>query len=183
MKSIRRSLIMTAALALFALPAPAQQGGQRGPAGRPPTEEQREEVRIKMEAIKISRLTEELKLGEKTAAAFIPAITSLDRQRRSIMRDNRQAMQELRTELSTQRPDEGKMKAIISRIEKNHNEITALRKKELEAARTNLSVEQHARYILFHQKFQQEMRGMVEGARHPRRGGPGKGGGPAPQNP
>jgi hypothetical protein len=47
-----------------------------------------------------------------------------------------------------------------------------------------------ARYILFNQEFQQEMRGMVEGARQPRRGGMGPGpgkaqgkGAPAPQQP
>jgi len=40
-----------------------------------------------------------------------------------------------------------------------------------------------ARYLIFNQEFQQEMRGMMEGARHPRRGGSGKGGGPGPQRP
>ncbi len=193
MNSIGRSMVMAALLAALSLPAFAQQGPARGPAGGPPSEEQREEVRKKMEAIKVSRLTEELKLDEKTAAKFIPVITSLDQKRRSLMQEDRKAMQELRTELNAQRPDERKLKGAIARIEKNHHEIAALQDKEFEAARENLSVSQQARYILFHQEFQREMRGMVEGARGvgPGKGGmgtgqghgPGMGGGPKAGNP
>ncbi len=173
MSSIGRSMFMAALLATLSLPAFAQQGTVRGSAGGPPSEEQREEVRKKMEAVKVSRLTEDLKLDEKTAARFIPVITSLDQKRRSLMRENRQAMQELRAELSAQRPDEGKMKAAISRMEKINREMMSLRDKELDAAKDNLTVTQQARYILFHQEFQREIRGMVEGARG---SGPGKGG-------
>jgi hypothetical protein len=142
-----------------------------------------------MEVVKMSRLTEELKLDEKTAARFIPAITALDQKRRFLMKENRHAMQELRTELNAPQPDEGRMKAAIGRIGKNQREIASLREKELQAARENLSVAQHARYILFNQEFLREMRGMMEGARGsgPGKGvmgpGQGRGQGPKPVNP
>ena len=182
MNIIIRSMATAAVLAVLSLPAFAQQGPPRGPAGGPPSDEQREEIRKKMEAVKMSRLTGELKLDEKTAAKFIPVITALDQKRRSLMKENRHAMQELRTELNAQQPDEGRMKAAISRIEKNHREIASLREKELQAARENLSVAQQARYILFNQEFMREMRGMVEGARGSSTGkggmGPGQGRGP-----
>ncbi|MBS1128688.1 MAG: hypothetical protein H6Q96_1068 [Nitrospirae bacterium] len=74
MNIITRSMATAAVLAALSLPVFAQQGHLRGPAGGPPSDEQREEVRKKMEAIKMSRLTEELKLDEKTAAKFIPVI-------------------------------------------------------------------------------------------------------------
>jgi len=173
MNIIIRSLAMVAVLAALSLPVFAQQGPLRGPAGGPPSDEQREEIRKKMEMVRIVRLTEELKLDETTAAKFIPVITALDQRRRSLMSENRHAMQELRTELSAPQPDEGRMKAVIARIEKNHREIASLREKDLQAARDNLSVSQQARYILFIQEFMREMRGMVEGVRG---SGPGKGG-------
>ena len=173
MNIITRSMATAAVLAVMSLPAFAQQGPQRGPAGGPPSDEQREEIRKKMEVVKMSRLTEELKLDEKTAAKFIPVITALDQKRRSLMNENRHAMQELRTELNAQQPDEGRMRTAISRIEKCQREIASLREKELQAARENLSVAQQARYLLFKQEFMREMRGMVEGARG---SGPGKGG-------
>jgi Spy/CpxP family protein refolding chaperone len=193
MNIITRSMATAAVVAVLSLPVFAQQGPPRGTAGGPPTDAQREEIRKKMEVIRITRLTEELKLDEKTAARFIPAITALDRKRRSLMNENRHAMQELRTELNAQQPDEDKMRTAISRIEKNHREIASLREKELQAARENLSVAQQARYILFKQEFVREMRSMMEGARGsgPGKGGmgpgqgrgPGTGGGPKPVNP
>ena len=173
MNIITRSMATAAVLAVMSLPAFAQQGPQRGSAGGPPSDEQREEIRKKMEVVKMSRLTEELKLDEKTAAKFIPVITALDQKRRVLMNENRHAMQELRTELNAQKPDESRMRTAISRIEKCQREIASLREKELQAARENLSVAQQARYLLFKQEFMREMRGMVEGARG---SGPGKGG-------
>ena len=193
MNIIIRSMAMAAVLAALSLPAFAQQGPLRGPSGGPPSDEQREEVRKKMEVVRISRLTEELKLDEKTAAKFIPVITALDQKRRSLMNEIRHAMQGLRTELNAPQPDESRMRTAIGRIEKNQREISSLREKDLQAARENLSVAQQARYILFNQEFVREMRGMVEGARvsGPGKGGrgagpgraPGVGGGPSPVNP
>jgi Spy/CpxP family protein refolding chaperone len=189
MNIITRSMTTAAVLAVLSLPVSAQQGPLRGPAGGPPSDEQREEIRKKMEVVKMSRLTEELKLDEKTAAKFIPVITALDQKRRSLMNENRHAMQELRTEINAQQPDEGRMKTAIGKIEKNQREIASLREKELKAARESLSVIQQAQYILFNQEFVREMRGMVEGARGsgPGKGGTGHGqgmgGGPKPVNP
>jgi Spy/CpxP family protein refolding chaperone len=166
-------MLMMVVVAGLSLQALAQQGPAGAPPkGGPPSEAQREEVRIKMEAIKVSRLTEELKLDEKTAAKFIPLITALDQKRRALMRENRLTMEELRNQLNAPQPDESKLKAAVGRLEKNHRDIMSLREKEISAARDNLTVIQQARYFLFHQEFQREMRGMVEGAR----GGTGKGG-------
>jgi Spy/CpxP family protein refolding chaperone len=173
MNIITRSLATAAVVAVLSLPAFAQQVPLRGPAGGPPSDEQREEVRKKMEVVRMSRLTEELKLDEKTAARFIPIITALNQKRRALMKENRHAMQELRTELNATQPDEVRMRTAIGRIEKNQREIASLREKELQAARENLSVAQQARYMLFNQEFVREMRGMMEGARG---SGPGKGG-------
>jgi len=181
MRSLARGMIAAVCLTALALPAAAQQGM---PAPRPregrPSDQQREEVRKKMEAIRIARLTETLKLDEKTAAKFIPAITSLDQKRRTLLMENQEILREMRGVLAAQTPDEGKLKAAIGRIEKNQHEILSLRNKEFTAIRDNLTVEQQARYLLFHQEFQREMRGLVEGAT---RGGgrgatPGQGRGP-----
>jgi len=193
MNIITRSMATAAVVAVLSLPAFAQQGPLRGPAGGPPSDEQREEVRKKKEVVRMSRLTEELKLDEKTAARFIPIITALNQKRRALMKENRHAMQELRTEVNATQPDEVRMRTAIGRIEKNQREIASLREKELQAARENLSVAQQARYMLFNQEFVREMRGMMEGARGsgPGKGGmgagqgrgPGMGGGQKPANP
>jgi len=180
MNGIARSVVMTVVLASLALPALAQPGPSGGLKGVPPTDEQREAVRKKMEAVKVARLTEELKLDEKTAAKFIPIISALDQKRRGLMRENRQILKDLRIELGSSQPDEKKLKSAVGRLEKNHRDIMSLRDKEISAVKDNLTMTQQARYFLFHQDFAREMRGMVEGARKGpgQERGPGMGGGP-----
>ena len=186
MEHFMRSMIMLMLLGGLAASAEAQQapGPQGGrPDGGRPTEQQREEVRKKVEAVRLARLTETLQLDEETAAKFIPAITAIEQKRRALMKENHEAIRELKVMLHATPPDEAKLKIAIDAIEKNRHEIFSLRDKEFSAAKDSLTVTQMARYLIFNQEFQQEMRGMMEGARHPRRGGSGKGGGPGPQRP
>jgi len=180
---MNRILINIIMAVLLAGPASSAIAQQRAPGPRMdrPSDEQREAVRKKMDAVRIARLTEALKLDEKTAALFIPAITALEQKRRDLMKENRNIMQEMRLLLQASPPDEGKLKAAINRIGKNRQEIAAQRNKEFEAARKSLTVDQTARYIIFNQEFQQEMRGMLDDARVGRAGhkpdgrGPGQG--------
>ncbi len=186
-----KALTIAAFIVLLAGSAFAQQQPMAGPMGGqhsddkafadagsdsagPPSEERREAVRKKMDAIRIMRLTETLKLDEETAAKFIPLITSLEQKRRDLMRENLQTMRELREYLASRNPDEKKLKSVMEKIEKNHQETMNLRGKEIEAAKDTLTVEQQARYLLFQQDFMREMRGMISGAR----GGMGPGRGP-----
>jgi hypothetical protein len=190
MKRFSRTLAMLALCAGLASGALAQQqapyaqgGGPHkpgfgpggGPSGSRPTEQQREEVRKKVEAVRLARLTEVLQLDERTAAKFIPAITAIDQKRRALMKENQETMRELKIMLHATPPDDAKLKVAISAIDRNRREIVSLLDKEFSAARDSLTVAQMARYLLFNQEFQQEMRGMVEGARTTRRGGMGSG--------
>ncbi len=169
MYRIVRSMIAAAFLTALAASAIAQQQAP-GPRQDRPSAEQREAVIKKMDAIRIARLTETLKLDEKTAAAFIPVITALEQKRRDLMKENQEIMREIRNQLNASPPDEGKLKAFIGKIEKNRQEIANQRNKEFDAARGKLTVVQMARYIIFNQEFQQEMRGMLDEARGGRTG-------------
>jgi Spy/CpxP family protein refolding chaperone len=169
MNRIAGSIIVAAFLAATASGAVAQ---QQTPGLRQEwlTEQQREVVRKKMDAVRIARMTETLKLDEKTAATFIPVITALEQKRRELYKGKHEIMQEMRFLLQASPPDEGKLKAAINRIEKNRQEITALRDKELDAARSHLTIVQAARYIIFSHEFQKEMRGMMDESRGGRTG-------------
>lgn len=184
MERIIRGIITVLFLAATASGAVAQ---QQTPAPRQTPRqdrvaEQREAVIIKMDAVRIARLTETLKLDEKTASAFIPIITALEQKRRGLLKENQEIMREMRLLLNASPPDEAKLKAAISRIDKNRQEIASQRNKEFNAAKSHLTVVQTARYIIFNQEFQQEMRGMLNEARSGRSGKtpPGRGpGGPS----
>ncbi|MDH4162466.1 MAG: hypothetical protein OEW15_07220 [Nitrospirota bacterium] len=191
-RSTQRILALTAVLALSASAVMAE---QRPPAGPPPSVEedpgpdsgpgarQREEARKKIEVIRIARLTEALKLDEKTASRFIPAITALDLKRRSSMMDHRLLIMELRKQLRTSPVDTAKLKETIDRYTSSQRDMMKLRDKELDTAREHLTTEQLARYLLFQQDFMREVREIISGTRGHGMGmgiGPGRGQGRGP---
>lgn|SRR5574341_117540 len=193
-----RLLMLAACLAVFGAPAFAQQGppqgqmggqfdddmdiegaSRRGGPGGPPSEERREEIRRKVEAVRMMRLTEELQLDSQTGMKLAALLGSLDRKRWNLMRESRESMMELQSALKAGKPDERKLKAVLDKLERNHREMTELRDRELKGVKEILSVEQQARYLVFQQDFMREMRGRIAGARGGQgpgmRGGPGQG--------
>src|SRR3990170_3149412 len=113
MKKLIKISILTVVLALLGMPAFAQRqmpgplpDDRRGGGGGPPSGERREEIRKKIEAIRIWRLADELKLDEKTAARFFPVLSSLTQRRHELLRENMETERELRLYLEAGRPDE-----------------------------------------------------------------------------
>jgi Spy/CpxP family protein refolding chaperone len=144
-----------------------------GPGGSEPTEAQWEEVSKKVEAVKIWKLTEALKLDANTSAKLSAFLNPLDQQRQEIAREKMHTLSELRILLQSSKPDEAKLRAAIDKLEKNRRAMQEARSREFSGLKEILTTEQQARYILFQQEFRREMRGMISGARG---GGPGKGG-------
>jgi Spy/CpxP family protein refolding chaperone len=152
--------------------------GQASP-DNSPSPARREEVRKKIEAIRIWRLTEELKLDETTSARLASILSSLDQQRKDIHREQMDRMRELRVLVQASKPDEAKLKTALDKIEHVHNTMQALRNKELASAREILTIEQQARFVLFQMEFMRDMRKMISGAHGNGQGmGPGRGIGP-----
>lgn len=133
--------------------------------GGPPSAERREEVRKKIEAVRIWRLTEELKLDTNSSAKLSSLLSSLDQRRRDTMREQMEAMKDLRHLLKAAKPDEAKIKPLLEKLEKNHREMQELKDQELKGMKDILTIEQQARFLLFQQEFQREMRDMISGAR------------------
>ncbi|HEY6012196.1 MAG TPA: hypothetical protein VIX18_12090 [Nitrospirota bacterium] len=184
MKTIK-VLILAVSLALFAMPALAQRQMQGNPPdpresefapdpgpGNLPSEERRDEIRKKIEAIRIWRLTETLKLDTETSAKLASVLSSLDQKRRDILREQMETMRTLRETLRSAKPDEAKLKPLLERLESNHRAMQELRNREIKDLKEFLTIEQQARFLVFQQEFQREMRGIIEGARG---GGQGKG--------
>jgi Spy/CpxP family protein refolding chaperone len=190
---IPQILILTIALTLTGMPAfaqrqmsgpmadePQREAGAFPPErqGGPPSEERREEVRKKIEAVRIWRLTEELKLDTDSSAKLSSLLSSLNLKRRNTMREQMEAMRDLRSLLRTAKPDEAKIKALLEKLEKNRHEMQGLKDQELKGLKDILTIEQQARFLIFQHEFQREMRDMISGARGKGPGGPGRRGGP-----
>jgi Spy/CpxP family protein refolding chaperone len=128
-------------------------------------EKKREDVLKKIEAVRIWRLTEELKLDQATAAKLSAFLSSFDQQRKTILREQVTTMRDLRRAVSASKPDEAKLKAALEKLEKNHYAMQGLKEKEFSGLKDILTPEQQARFALFQEKFRHEMRKMLEGAR------------------
>jgi Spy/CpxP family protein refolding chaperone len=186
MKAFRCFILLMSAAILFTT-APcafAQQGplggrdgdmmGYENPPGRggAMSEQKREELRKKIEAVRIWRLTETLKLDAATSAKLSSLLSSYDQQRKNIMREQMETMKTLRRALKTSKPDEAKLKAALEKLVQNRHAMDELRDREISGMKEILTIEQQARFVLFQQEFRREMLGMIAGARE---GGPGPG--------
>jgi Spy/CpxP family protein refolding chaperone len=172
------SLLTASATLSFAQQAagPAVPGGQHNDAREAdnPTlrgrdgdlsEKKRKELRKKVDAVRIWKLTEELKLDADASAKLSALLSSLDQKRMDIQREQRESLRSLRQSLQSPTPSESKVKSDLEKLEKNHHAMEELRSKEMNGLKKVLTVEQQARYLLFQQEFRNEMRGMIEGAR------------------
>jgi len=148
-----------------------QNSGQPGQSG-PMSEEKREEVRKKINAVRIWRLTEALKLDANTSAKLSSLLSAIDRQRRDIHREQTGTISILRFVVRAPKPDESKIKTYLDKLEKNHHAMQELANSERSGLKSILTIEQQARYVVFQHEFMSEMRGMIGGAH----GNPGKGG-------
>jgi Spy/CpxP family protein refolding chaperone len=181
-KKMRTKVFLTA-MVLFVAAATtsfAQQGPPGGTRyenpdarGDAPAEEKRAEIRKKIEAVRIWRLTDELNLDAPTSAKLASFLNTMDRQRMEIAREQRMTMKELRRLLNSPKPDEPRLKVALNKLEKSHHDVQLLRDKELSGLKDILTIEQQARYLIFQQEFQREIRQMIAGARW----GSGPGGG------
>jgi Spy/CpxP family protein refolding chaperone len=185
-KALRIFILITSTAVLFA--AATDAFAQQGPAGsrdedmtgfgNPPrrgnamSEQKREELRKKIEAVRIWRLTETLKLDAATSAKLAPLLNAYDQQRKDIMREQMETMKELRHALKTSKPDETKLKTALEKLVRNRHAMDELRDKEINGMKEILTIEQQARFVLFQHEFRREMLGMIAGARE---GGPGPG--------
>ena len=167
-------------------PASSQPGGQNndtmdagnpGQPGRggPMSEEKREEVRKKIDAVRIWRLTETLKLDSGTSAKLSSLLSSVDHQRRNIVREQTGTINILKLAVQSPKPDESKIKISLEKLEKNRHAMQELSNSEMSELKKILTIEQQARYVVFQHDFNHEMRGMIRSAY----GNPGAGSGAA----
>jgi hypothetical protein len=137
--------------------------------GEPLSDERRAEIRRKIETVRIWRLTEELKLDANTSAKLSSVLSSLDRQRRAIQREQMGTLNTLRRSLNSPKPEESYIKSDLDKLERNYHAMQRLKDDEMRSLKSLLTVEQQARYVIFQQEFMREMRGMIHDARGNRR--------------
>jgi len=130
------------------------------------SEEQREEIRKKIETIRIWRLTEKLKLDATTSARLASLLSSFSQQRQGIIQEQMTTMREMRVLLKAPKIDETRIKVALEKLQKNQHTMQELREKEYSGLRDILTVEQQAQFLLFQQEFRHEIQRMISNARN-----------------
>ncbi|GAB4486673.1 MAG: hypothetical protein OHK006_14840 [Thermodesulfovibrionales bacterium] len=125
-----------------------------------------ENVRERIETLRMWKMTKALELDEKTSAQVFPVMNRYDRKRSDLETALRQDMRELRESVRDGRS--GKLRPLLDRIEQNHESLEKLNQDEWRELKQVFSVEQQAKYVIFKQEFEQEIRRMIGEARERR---------------
>lgn len=125
-----------------------------------------------IETIKIWKMTEALNLDEDQAAKLFPKLAQLEASRREFHVRQRLLRDEL-VELLRQRPlrDE-EIKARLDQLDRAETDFRGHEQVVRGGLRSILSLEQQARLALFEDRFETEMRSVIQDLRQRRRGFP-----------
>ncbi len=138
-----------------------QQGGDGF--GNPPG---KEELRERIGMMRIWKLTEALDLDEKTALRLFPVLHKFDKKRVEMHESAGKDKKELREALEEESYEQ--IKGILKRLERKHRELQELNEEEKAELRDILTIEQQAKFILFHHDFERRVKKIVAEAKERR---------------
>ncbi len=153
-------------------PQPPGEGRSRGPDSPilggdelPPSFEKREEIRKRIELIRMWKLTEELDLTEETGAKLFPILHKYDEKWVKLKEEGRNIMNELRKALKDEATPDEEIEAAMEKVEENALAASDLLRQQHEELKRILSPRQRAKFILFQRRFQREIRKIIAEAR------------------
>jgi hypothetical protein len=166
------------ALALQA-PAAAAPGGKPAserPALTPAQEEARRQVHEKlrsevldqMRAMRMWKLTEELKIDESTAGKVFPTLAKFDDRAREIGRERREIGRQVREQTEAQsktgKVDDAKLRVLIDQLLANQKKRNALDEERFKALQPALTALQQAKLLLLLPKLEDDFRRRIREA-------------------
>ncbi|MHB8155908.1 MAG: hypothetical protein ACYDEQ_00690 [Desulfocucumaceae bacterium] len=117
-----------------------------------------------LEAVRISRMTETLELSDQQIAQFFPRLKEMESDLKETGRHHQKLLGQLDSLLNAGARDQ-ELKAKMSQIENAEAE----RRQRMKTFKTKLdgilTVKQQAKMLVFNQKFDEEIRGMVRDIR------------------
>ena len=151
-----------------AVPPPPGPPDAPCPPGEPcPRNPEMEKERRMLEAIRVTRMTEALKLSEDQVAKFLPRLKRIEEQQRLLREDRARKLGQLAEMLD--KPERQKdLKARLEELDKLDQEQMQRVRQMMRDLDTMLTVEQRARWRVFNERFDSEIREMVREIRKKR---------------
>jgi hypothetical protein len=161
----------------LASPKEAAKAGETDPVVRAEMKDRlRQEVIDQLRAMRMWKLTEELKLDEATAAKLFPMLAKFDDQARDLGRERGELYRSLHAEMKAPAPDPTRLTTIIDRLATNRARRNALEEDKVKAMRKVLTPFQQAKLILvlprLDDSFRDRIREIIGRDRWQARGGP-----------
>ncbi len=128
--------------------------------------ERMEEARERIETLKMWKLTKALDLDETTSSRLFPVLNKYDKKRHGIERDLRDGMSKLREALRGR--SELNLKDIINNLDYNHRELQRINDEEWAEIKKILTIEQQAKFIIFRQEFDRDIKKIIAEAKERR---------------
>lgn len=127
---------------------------------------QKREPKELIETIRIWRLTEELKLSEEQAAKFFPRLKKLRETKREFRKKRREILKNIEKELRKEKPRESILKKEIEDLNREDKEFREREERLKRKIFEVLTIEQQARFLVFQERFDREIREMIKKIRH-----------------
>lgn len=119
-------------------------------------EQLRKEVLDRMRTLRAWRIVEELKLDEATSARLFPILSRYDDRELALANEKRDIMREIRAQVETARPDEGKLSKAIDRLMETRARRHALQDERFKEMRKVLTPTQQAKLALLLPRLERE---------------------------
>jgi tetratricopeptide (TPR) repeat protein len=130
--------------------------------GEPDSPERRAELRKRIAALRMARLTQELDLDEATCAKLFPVINRHDEKVSGLAEERGKTLQGMAEALHSGGAD--KIPAALDRLADLEHQIHEADEATHKKVREVLTPEQAAKFFLFHEHFHEEVRAMLEEA-------------------
>jgi Spy/CpxP family protein refolding chaperone len=129
----------------------------------------KEKIRERIETLRLWKMIEFLDLSPEQSDEFLPLFHKFQKARRESEMTRGELFKDLKDEVDSEEPDEKKITLILSKLEKNKEEIEREKESFLENSRKVLTPIQEAKFILFEHIFEMELKKTIKNLR-PRHG-------------
>lgn len=123
--------------------------------------EEREKVKERINMIRMWKMMEVLDLSREQSEQLFPVLERIEEKRRELFQDRGRTIRELRNTVKGENPDEDALRELMGRLEKNHEDLEGLYKEERSAVGKVLDIAQQARYLIFKENFERELRSII----------------------
>lgn len=144
-------------------PVPPMPPGPPGTPGPEMDAERRKELRRRISALRMARLTQVLDLDEATAAKLFPAINHQDERSAQIAEEHGKQMRKLDELCHKSGVKDDEVSPVIDALFATRKQMRDLEDELHAKVRSILTPSQMAKFILFHEHFGDEVREMLHG--------------------